>query len=238
MNELEQVEILMLRELNKRINIFSKLLKDELGIDLSNLDVDKLNSVKRRIPQLIKKAGLEKVYDDIIYLFDNIDPFVNKEIARTSGISLDEINKAIINKAEVFAELELEEDLDKINKDLARRMRKKLKVRQLKKMNDKERNALINSLVNVTKNQTKSAVVTNVMGYDRMVTTLTANEVGLDKFRYAGQNDSRNRKFCKKRVGKIYTDSESEKWSNGQKEPASIYLGGYRCRHRKEYIVI
>lgn len=104
-------------------------------------------------------------------------------------------------------------------------------------MTQKEMSLFVDGLMAQTVARTKSATTTAVMGYDRAVTTMKAESVGLDKFKYVGQDDSKNRKFCEKRVGNIYSNSDADKWNNGQKEPASIYLGGYNCRHRKVYIV-
>ena len=99
-----------------------------------------------------------------------------------------------------------------------------------------EMKTFVNSLMKATIAQTETATATAVMGYDRAVTTFKANSVGLNRFRYAGAKDSKNRPFCRKRAKKIFTDAEAKKWRNGQKEPAFIYLGGYNCRHRKVYI--
>ena len=136
---------------------------------------------------------------------------------------------------EVIADLGLQSDLDKIEKDLAKRFRKGLQIRKLKDLSKAETSEYIASLLKLTQAQTETAVATNVMGYDRAVTTIKANSVGLHSFKYAGQKDSKNRPFCRKRAGNIYFDSEAKRWRNGQKEPAFIYLGGYNCRHRKVY---
>ena len=83
--------------------------------------------------------------------------------------------------------------------------------------------------------QRNSIVTTSIAGYDRAVVTTRANSVGIETFEYAGQKDKLNRPFCADRVKNIYTDTEADKWDNGEGIPANVFLGGYRCRHRKVY---
>ena len=40
------------------------------------------------------------------------------------------------------------------------------------------------------------------------------------------------RAFCKKHIGRVYTEAEIQRLSNGQGLPVRYYMGGYNCRHR------
>ncbi len=73
---------------------------------------------------------------------------------------------------------------------------------------------------------------TGLAGFSRSVNLYKAEELGLDHFLYVGPNDSKTREFCLERVGKVFTSEQISMWDNGQGLPASIYLGGYNCRHR------
>lgn len=222
--------------LNKKINKFAKLVKSELDIDLKNVSREQIRIIKRKLPSLLKKAGIDNLYNDIFNLLDAVENHSTNLLIRDSKIDRDRLNKVAIRKAELLADLGLQDDLDKIEKSLQKRLRKNLTVNKLKKLSKSDTSKLINSIFDVTKRQTETATATAVMGYDRSITTVKANSVGLHLFKYAGADDSKNRKFCKKRVGKIYSDKEAKRWKNGQKEPAYIYLGGYNCRHRKVYL--
>jgi hypothetical protein len=80
--------------------------------------------------------------------------------------------------------------------------------------------------------QLETELNTGLAGFSRSVNLYKAQELGLEYFLYVGPNDSKTREFCLERVGKVFTTEEISMWDNGQGLPASIYLGGYNCRHR------
>ncbi len=232
----EDIELQINSNIDKRIKKFAKLVKDELNIDLENVTGEQLRVLKRSLTRLIKKSGLDSLNSVIVSFFDSVENESARLLFNSTKISLDRLNEEIIDRAEILTQLGLDKDLDNIQDDLKKRMRKKLKVSTLKKMDQAEMKTFVNSLMKATIAQTETATATAVMGYDRAVTTFKANSVGLNRFRYAGAKDSKNRPFCRKRAKKIFTDAEAKQWRNGQKEPAFIYLGGYNCRHRKVYV--
>lgn len=235
MPSFEDIELQINNAIDKRLKKFARLVRDELGLDLENIGVDDLRKVKRSLSRLIKKSGLDDLSGVITSFFDGVETESARLLFKSTNVSLEALNELAINQAEIIADLGLQDDLDKIEKDLAKRFRKGLQVRKLKNLSKAETSEYISSLLKLTKAQTETAVATNVMGYDRAVTTIKANTVGLNRFKYAGQKDSKNRPFCKTKAGKIFTDAVAKTWRNGQKEPAFIYLGGYNCRHRKVY---
>jgi len=75
---------------------------------------------------------------------------------------------------------------------------------------------------------------TALVSYDRRVSMDIWQEAGLEKFLYRGPRDIKNRVFCEKHVGKIYTLAEIKKLDNGMKPPMNnvlLYGGGWNCRH-------
>ncbi len=232
-----EIEAQINSNIDKRIKKFAKLVKDELDIDLDKITGEQLSRLKSKLSKLIKKAGLDQLSSVIIGFFDDVELESGKQFLKSTPVDKEAFEKLIIDRAEAIAQLGLEEDLVNIEKDLTKRFRGKLKVRDLKKLSRAGMSKLVNSLLKATVAQTETATATAVFGYDRAVTTLKAESLGLENFKYAGAKDSKNRPFCKKRVGKIFSNAEASRWNNGQKSPASIYLGGYNCRHRKVYQV-
>ncbi len=233
----EEIELQINQNIDKRIKKFAKLVKDELSIDLENVTGEQLRVLKRSLTRLIKKSGLDSLNSVIVSFFDQVENESARLLFNSTKISLDDLNKEIIDRAEILTQLSLDDDLEKIQGDLKKRMRKKLKVSTLKKLNKTEMNEFVNSLMKATIAQTETATKTAVMNYDRAVTTFKANSVGLTDWKYTGAKNSKNRPFCKKRVGKIFTDAEAKRWNNGQQPRADISLGGYNCVHRKVYII-
>lgn len=77
---------------------------------------------------------------------------------------------------------------------------------------------------------------------DRLQTGLYAEALGLKAFRYAGGKIKTTRTFCCQRNNLIFTTEEAEKWASlefqGKPIPYNplIDLGGYNCRHTKQFI--
>ena len=70
-----------------------------------------------------------------------------------------------------------------------------------------------------------------LIGYSRSVIDESSKARGFEYFEYRGPDDSANRPFCDKHVGRIYTREEIEKLDNGQTSNVMLTGGGYRCRH-------
>ncbi len=79
--------------------------------------------------------------------------------------------------------------------------------------------------------QLKTELSTTISGFYRSVTKSKAQEFNIKYFVYLGPDDGITRPFCDAKINKIYTQEQINKWDNGQGIPASIYLGGYNCRH-------
>ena len=72
--------------------------------------------------------------------------------------------------------------------------------------------------------------------YSASITKATANEAGITKFKYYGDVIRDTREFCRKHVGKTFTEEEIDKLWQGSwagKAPGDPFIvrGGYNCRH-------
>ena len=73
-------------------------------------------------------------------------------------------------------------------------------------------------------------------GFDRAATFRSAEKIreGAPEeelhFKFTGPPPERP--FCKKHIGRVYTEAEIRRLSNGQGLPVRSYMGGYNCRHQ------
>jgi hypothetical protein len=85
--------------------------------------------------------------------------------------------------------------------------------------------------------------------HDRVAAAEFAEVIGLPAFIYSGGKIASSRCFCEKNNGKVFTNDEADKWVkdlnedcgpiwNEAKDGAytSERMGGYGCRHSKDYI--
>ncbi len=238
MPSLLEIEKSMNNQIQRNVNKFASLLSAELGTDLENATTAQLNAIKKKLPGLLAKSGLSEMYDVILSYFGQVEVDTVRQLSKDTSISVEDLTEPSLNRQALINSLDIDQDVKNINKDLLRRVRKSITVFGVKNLTNKASiNKFTKSLVARTKAQVETEAATSVMGYDRAVMTARANQAGLHRFKYMGPKDSRNRKFCRRRVGKIFTDKQADQWRNGQKEPASKYLGGYNCRHRKVYQV-
>ena len=80
-------------------------------------------------------------------------------------------------------------------------------------------------------NYVRTELATATSGFNRTITAMKAEQLGLTLFLYLGPMDNRTREFCAKRVNKVYPKDEIAQMDNGQGLDVMIYGGGYRCRH-------
>lgn len=73
---------------------------------------------------------------------------------------------------------------------------------------------------------------TGLIALNRSITLKKADDLNIEFFEYVGPDDKKTREFCAERVGRVFTRDEISHWDNDQGLPASIYLGGYNCRHQ------
>jgi hypothetical protein len=78
-----------------------------------------------------------------------------------------------------------------------------------------------------------------------IVNTAISEDLGLTHFVYQGSIIDTTRDFCRKKVGKVFTVAEAQKWRNDpdliDKKTAATYnplleRGRYNCRHFLQYI--
>ena len=77
----------------------------------------------------------------------------------------------------------------------------------------------------------------SVMQFHAQINVAKSKEYGFDKWRYTGNIITTSRPFCRRRIGKIYTETEMRKiwsaasWSGKSPGDPFIVRGGYNCRH-------
>ena len=77
----------------------------------------------------------------------------------------------------------------------------------------------------------ETEVNTTLMAFQRAVHMEKAKKADTDKFIYVGPLDKITRRFCKDKVGRVYTRAEINAMDNMQNLPVSLFCGGYNCRH-------
>lgn len=84
-------------------------------------------------------------------------------------------------------------------------------------------------------NYTATEVNTALISFNRTVTAVAAEELGIKRFLYIGPIDKVTRKFCRDvltdRTPPIYTIDEIAGMDNGQALDPLSFGGGYNCRH-------
>lgn len=83
-----------------------------------------------------------------------------------------------------------------------------------------------------------------IMNFHNDVLLKKASDLEMDHFLYFGTIMGGTRKFCRRRVGNVYTKKEIDSWKykwQGKSGPAFTHRGGYNCRHhwqpvRKEWL--
>lgn len=81
----------------------------------------------------------------------------------------------------------------------------------------------------------KTEVRTGLMGLNRTINAIQAEEAGIEQFLYIGPDDAKTREFCQGVLGNrtppIYSKAEIAAMSNGQISDVLSSGGGYNCRH-------
>jgi hypothetical protein len=74
---------------------------------------------------------------------------------------------------------------------------------------------------------------TALVTYDRTVSMEIWQKAGIEKYLFRGPRDIKNRPFCAKTAGQVYTLAEIKKLSNGTKDLSNVlrFGGGWNCRH-------
>lgn len=74
-----------------------------------------------------------------------------------------------------------------------------------------------------------------IMNFHNQVNMKKADDLGIKKFMYVGDVITTTRPFCRRRVGKLYTRAQIERWNgltwSGKSGPPLTHRGGYNCRH-------
>lgn len=100
---------------------------------------------------------------------------------------------------------------------------------------DQPASELIQDLALITQRELRHVETfydTGVSIFARQVQELKATNDPNELLLYAGPIDTRTRRFCLERAGKVFRRSEIETWDNGNLPgPPELVCGGYNCRH-------
>jgi len=77
----------------------------------------------------------------------------------------------------------------------------------------------------------KTLVETSWRTMENNYTLKLSEKAGIEYFRYDGPVDGKNRVFCSKHVGKVYSINEINKMVNDFGQPVLYFRGGWNCRH-------
>jgi hypothetical protein len=230
-----EINFIITARINKFVQLVNAEIRGRLSFTRIVNDFDTLVKFKTKIPSLYRKAKLDSITNDIAARFPDIAKETIEDAAEKLGVSTLQAGK--ITKPGRTILRETLKNVRSVERANSRRFRRVLKTKALKNISRSEFLELIKDTAAKSKAQLQTVVSTSVQGFDNVVSTVKANAAGANKFRYAGATGGDIRPFCEARVGGVFTDAESKTWNNGQGLDASIYLGGYNCRHRKEYII-
>lgn len=230
-----EINLIIIARINKFVTLVNAEIRGRLSFPRIISDFETLLKFKNKIPSLYRKAGLATLTKDIADRFPEIAKETIEDTAEKLGVS--SLQAGAITKPGRTILRQTLKGIRSIERSNNRRFRKILKIKTIKKLNRSEFDKLIANTAAKTKGQLQTEASTAIQGFDNTVATVKANAAGATKFRYAGHTGGDIREFCNERVNKIFTDKQARQWNNGQGISAFIYLGGYNCHHRKEYIL-
>ena len=235
-DKLERLEKAIMNQRRLKEKRFIKAVRDlALKLNLTNLTDRDLSSIRIKLSKLTNKFGLNNL-SEFQSNMTTVERLSIESLARSLKIKVSTLNKGSLRdiRNEFYKQALLKNE--QINKSTISNYKKLFTKRILGPVKSEAAlKTVITETMGITSSQADALIVTEVQGYDNEITTHKANENGYFKWRYRGQKDKKNRPFCAKRVNKIFTDKQAKKWDNGTNFDAERYLGGPRCRHRKEY---
>jgi len=224
--EIEAFTLRLERFLNKALTKALKALEDETSKKRPN--AQRTAQALGGLQSALLEAGLLKEL---------------RELEKIYGVQLREINSylsSVVGENNILNDLDFEiaEQLIKFDtKQIANKVYaitddlSSVIMRQVISGESPDTRGLIDKFGSRTASNIKTELNTATIAFSRSVTQRKADELGLKYYIYVGALDKLTRPFCRSRIGKVYTWDEIEKWDNGQGLPATIYLGGYNCRH-------
>jgi predicted amino acid-binding ACT domain protein len=237
--KLVEQELKVISRVNSNFNDLNRLFLKEVkklgGLKKIQQDRALFRKLKDNLNRLYKRAGLDDVSKIVSRQLPDVEKIAANQLSKdiSKNVTLDGLRQSRIDTLSGVIQQNriIESDqralfADKFTFEVFTDL-----------SSNNQLSKLFKEFTSKSKAQLNTVVGTAVQVHDNLVTTRKANELGLTEFKYAGANDSRNRPFCAERVGNVYTDEEAEDWDNGQIPNADITLGGFNCRHRKQYKV-
>lgn len=94
----------------------------------------------------------------------------------------------------------------------------------------------VEDVFDVTDKQARTLYDTAISIFSRQVDQLHTTGEPDELFYYAGPLDTKTRKFCRDRVGRVFTRTALETADNGQLPNPLLTGGGYNCRHQPKRV--
>jgi len=176
----------------------------------------------------LKGLGLNDQLASLGTVYGNQLKEIEKQLRTASNKDeiLNDVDIDVTHQLIVFDTNVIANKVEAVNLDLSSAI-----MRQVITGESPDIDSLVDSSVPTLASQVATELRTATSAFSRSINQRKADELGLNYFLYTGPIDKITRPFCRSKVGKVFTREEISKWDNHQGLPASIYLGGYNCRH-------
>lgn len=220
-----QIEAFIAR-LDKFLNLnLKKILRD---LEKGKLSADRVVKALGGLQSALVQAGLGQEFDALHKVYGTHLKYINDAFAKLTGKShvLNDVDYHVAEQLITFDTSVIANKVEGMTDGISSAIMKSVVTGETPNIDE-----LVDVSSERTTGQIKTELNTSTIAFSRAITQKKANDLGFKFFVYRGPNDKITRPFCKARVGKVFTWEEILKWDNGQGLPASIYLGGYNCRH-------
>lgn len=218
----------LIAKMDAALNRAERRLLLDLGEAVGRRETRAALNVAGEFEQEIERKGLAELLDSVSELYGNITGQV-RDAFRDSAISFDFSRSEIASVA-----LQTQADLDIIG-SLVDSYLANVKSNILRTTFAGGDTADIEAIIDTEHERLLRALETNAInalqGFRNAITFRKAKEAKVERLKYAGPKDDKNRPFCKKNVGKIFTLDEVKALRNDNGNPALTDMGGYNCRH-------
>lgn len=209
---------------------------DRLSADLeSSESAVRAAANLERFEELLLQNGLSQELDRLSEIFGNEMRDVREKLSQIQGVDLTftEPDFALVEQMIIFETDKASIMLESLGADV-----KSLMFRQFI-LEENVRDTVLQIQDNLsprTLANLETELFTSTDGVNRAMTLKKGNDLGIERYKYAGPLDNKNRDFCREHVGQIFTKDEIADLDNGQGLSVASFMGGFNCRHRWEAV--
>jgi len=209
-------------------------LHDDGGIlEMDAYNVQQIDQNLRTLRNKIQEAGLG---DALSEQRDVLDSLLDEIREEAEGFGLPDVFAPATDKSIQMlidgSEADILRVMDKAADDVAVHLRSAI-------VGGVKRTDLLGSIAQTmgrTQRQAKTVLGTSLQSFHRQVTITHAKENDVEEFGYVGPKDDITREWCRRWVGRRGTVAQIEatvnEWGRAkQPGPASVFGGGWGCRH-------